>query len=620
MTPLPEFCPEYGAASADDVYVYSRRYHCGSFYFQKTDGMINPEPCPNKPTTPTMTTSPEQTDLYIPAVGDLIEEFNPYSGHWSVNYIAGQPGDFYRMKIPSGFRYRKAITEPAWSLPSPPEGHKWHRPDWTADMLPEGYRPLLDGEKIDDGDEYRFDDIRWIPRPSSGSSVSKSSSHHRTKRPLPTEKSIPETYPQAVKLPDGYEIYTGPQNGKWLSGGIYRKPNGSHWYCLGELGCKVRPDGDIYAVRIAKETEPSPVSTLPEIPHGWRLVREDEKTAENAKVAKYFAGGGNWAYNNDHNGKRPVDWIARHRYIIPIPDGEWIEWKPAFGNGECPVPGRVKVEVRQRKGVVTPSMAGSGVAGPAFWVNEDCSEDIIAYRVIPQEKPAAPAVSTSEPEPKDPLAEVKKAFADGKKVEFSWPKEGVWKSAETPTWANYLQYRIAPNQDSPKPEQETQPTNTPTMASTYASDKSPVTTPEYDIPDVGTTWAFRSMTDGEPKVVKIISANQSGIYFDGKMSQGVLTPEEWGQRVKTQILSRRELKARAKNIRRLEALITSPYNYAAQSQPRKSMFRVILRPIWFRAKYVALGMTIGTVAGKAVVTKVVTEAPAVLNWITELLG
>ena len=158
------------------------------------------------------------------------------------------------------------------------------------------------------------------------------------------------------------------------------------------------------------------------------------------------------------------------------------------------------------------------------------------------------------------------------------------------------------------------------MASTYASDKSPVTTPEYDIPDVGTTWAFRSLNDGEPKVVKIISANQGGIYFGGKMSQGVLTPEEWGQRVKTQSLSRRELKARAKNIRRLEALITSPYNYAAQSQPRKSMFRVILRPIWFRAKYVALGMGIGTVAGKAVVTKVVTAAPAVLNWITELLG
>ncbi len=48
---------------------------------------------------------------------------------------------------------------PEWRLPDPPPGQQWHRDDWTQDMLPEGYRPLLASE-IDD---KKHPDIAWLP-------------------------------------------------------------------------------------------------------------------------------------------------------------------------------------------------------------------------------------------------------------------------------------------------------------------------------------------------------------------------------------------------------------------------------------------------------------------------
>lgn len=49
-------------------------------------------------------------------------------------------------------------TKP-WTLPPPPEGQQWHRTDWTEEMLPKGYRPLLLEEKDEIGDDHKRE---WV--------------------------------------------------------------------------------------------------------------------------------------------------------------------------------------------------------------------------------------------------------------------------------------------------------------------------------------------------------------------------------------------------------------------------------------------------------------------------
>lgn len=80
--------------------------------------------------------------------------------------------------------------EPAFQLPPPPPGMRWHREDgWKADDLPSGYRPLVDGEKWVAGDEIlRFAPHGWqiggtpgdvLDEPTHGGT-----SRCRTARPL----------------------------------------------------------------------------------------------------------------------------------------------------------------------------------------------------------------------------------------------------------------------------------------------------------------------------------------------------------------------------------------------------------------------------------------------------
>lgn len=50
--------------------------------------------------------------------------------------------------------YHPIRIKPAFSLSPPPPGMKWHREDeWTEDMLPQGWRPLVAGELLQIGDE-----------------------------------------------------------------------------------------------------------------------------------------------------------------------------------------------------------------------------------------------------------------------------------------------------------------------------------------------------------------------------------------------------------------------------------------------------------------------------------
>lgn len=96
----------------------------------------------------------------------------------------------------------QAIHEPGlchaqpWSLPAPPAGLAWHRQDWTAEMLPEGWRPLLAGERFIAGqgnDEYELPngDFHWQSYPPHKTDKTR----QRTRRPLPA--SQPEQASQA---------------------------------------------------------------------------------------------------------------------------------------------------------------------------------------------------------------------------------------------------------------------------------------------------------------------------------------------------------------------------------------------------------------------------------------
>lgn len=90
----------------------------------------------------------------------------------------------------------------AWTMPAPPPGRRWHREDWTQDMLPEGYRPLLDGEVIDKEDEFYYCGVGpWNSAVdssvyASGKRVDDGAVYFRTRRPLPAEASAE---PEQVK-------------------------------------------------------------------------------------------------------------------------------------------------------------------------------------------------------------------------------------------------------------------------------------------------------------------------------------------------------------------------------------------------------------------------------------
>lgn len=68
-------------------------------------------------------------------------------------------------------------------------GQEWHRKDFTEDMLPDGWRPLLSDEKYEKDDEWAlaYEPTVWSASLGfSGNKCYESSSHSRTRRPLPS--------------------------------------------------------------------------------------------------------------------------------------------------------------------------------------------------------------------------------------------------------------------------------------------------------------------------------------------------------------------------------------------------------------------------------------------------
>lgn len=95
-------------------------------------------------------------------------------------------------RVGNGFEIRLASkSEPAFTLPPPPPGMRWHRKDgWKEGDLPQGWRPLVYGEKITTDDECRsFDQTIWQKRTiifddEFDGAQDRKHAHHRTKRPL----------------------------------------------------------------------------------------------------------------------------------------------------------------------------------------------------------------------------------------------------------------------------------------------------------------------------------------------------------------------------------------------------------------------------------------------------
>ncbi len=148
-------------------------------------------------------------------------EFISYEGIWVCAGVTDNP--VQRVELQSLIRVKPT---PAWKLPDPPEGRKWHREDWTQEMLPDGWRPLLYGEIPQGGDEG-FDGSAWKtdwvaigePLVNDGNTYSL----HRTRRPLPQP---------VISIPEGYrELSDDEKDGRWIEGAKWRTESGK-WDCI----------------------------------------------------------------------------------------------------------------------------------------------------------------------------------------------------------------------------------------------------------------------------------------------------------------------------------------------------------------------------------------------------
>lgn len=82
--------------------------------------------------------------------------------------------------------YRSADKPAApWHLPDPPPDKQWHHADWTQEMLPDGWRPLLIGEREKQDDEA-FANGQWRTVGLPETKPEDMLALRRTRRPLPS--------------------------------------------------------------------------------------------------------------------------------------------------------------------------------------------------------------------------------------------------------------------------------------------------------------------------------------------------------------------------------------------------------------------------------------------------
>jgi hypothetical protein len=138
------------------------------------------------------------------AKGCRIEYCDVDDGDW---FVLG--GDFAeKMSKAAAYKFR---IHPAdeWKarLPRLRDGAEWHRDDFTNEMLEDGYRPLLEGEACEHGDEVRLPlSHRWSDSGLDfGARMTSRHLHTRTRRPVPPEFLHPDELakqPEAAQAPD----------------------------------------------------------------------------------------------------------------------------------------------------------------------------------------------------------------------------------------------------------------------------------------------------------------------------------------------------------------------------------------------------------------------------------
>ncbi len=98
----------------------------------------------------------------------------------------------------AGFRPLKADEE-------------WQAKTWMRSYLPDGYRPILMGERTQEGDEARRMDGAWIPLSKDGLHMCGSPHivHVRTKRHLPTPEPQEVDWSCSTDVPFGCRIRGG---------------------------------------------------------------------------------------------------------------------------------------------------------------------------------------------------------------------------------------------------------------------------------------------------------------------------------------------------------------------------------------------------------------------------
>lgn len=105
--------------------------------------------------------------------------------------VPNRKGGFYELENGKGSWLEMNLEPIPWSLTPPPFG-KWHREDWTQDMLPEGWRSLIFDEIPQKGDEWRGFAGDWNAVKKNELERAKNYHYHtRTKRPLPSAPEDP---------------------------------------------------------------------------------------------------------------------------------------------------------------------------------------------------------------------------------------------------------------------------------------------------------------------------------------------------------------------------------------------------------------------------------------------
>jgi len=114
-----------------------------------------------------------------------------------------------------GWRYADEPAIKPWTLPAPPEGQEWHRTDWTEEMLPEGWRPLLKDEPRKAGDEFPQNaapPFMWVEasRPPAIENKAKENwCHQRTRRPLPPSPILVPLDVSDIRATDEFKSKSG---------------------------------------------------------------------------------------------------------------------------------------------------------------------------------------------------------------------------------------------------------------------------------------------------------------------------------------------------------------------------------------------------------------------------